>query len=314
MPLPFDGAITRYFEKDAPAAVREAIEQGRKRDILADDSAYPYDRWIPKPDYEAELAALQIELMKAQRWVAETGSRIVMLFEGRDAAGKGGAIRRLTMHTNPRIVRTVALSTPSDRERGQWYFQRYIEHLPGAGEAVLFDRSWYNRGVVEQVFGFCTPAERARFFDQLPGFEETLVREGIHLLKIWLTVSRAEQLRRLLRREADPLRQWKLSRIDVEGLALWDAYTAAIDETFARSHTGAAPWTVIRADDKYRARLQVIRCLLGRLDYDGKDAGVVGHPDPGITGGPALRNTNGKARADGSGGLESNGKRSGGGG
>ncbi len=292
-PLPFDGAISRYFKKKAPKSVRRSIKEGRKRDVLADEDAFPYERWLPNDEYEAELGALQIELMKCQRWIADTGARVVAVFEGRDAAGKGGAIARVTMNTNPRVVRVVALPKPSDRERGQWYFQRYVEHLPGAGEMVLLDRSWYNRGVVEKVFGFCTDDERARFFDQLPGFEQTLVSDGIHFVKFWLTVSRAEQLRRLLRRESDPLRQWKISRIDVDGLKHWDEYTAAIDETFARSHTEAAPWTVVRSDDKYRARLAVIRVLLGMLDYAGKDADVVGLPDPGIVGGPALRNSNG---------------------
>jgi polyphosphate kinase 2 len=293
MPLPFDGAISRYYEKGTPKPVRRAIEEGRKRDILADETAYPYDRWMPKEAYEAELDRLQIELMKCQRWIAESGARVLAIFEGRDAAGKGGAIARITRNTNPRIVQVVALPKPSDRERGQWYFQRYVEHLPSAGEMKLFDRSWYNRGVVEHVFGFCTPAERARFFDQLPGFEATLAGEGIRFVKFWLTVSRAEQLRRMLRRESDPLRQWKISRIDVDGLDRWDAYTAAIDETFSRSHTEAAPWTVVRADDKYRARLAIIRVLLGMLDYPGKDRDAIGPVDPGIDGGPALRNSNG---------------------
>jgi polyphosphate kinase 2 len=294
MTLPFDGAISRYFEKRAPKPVRKAIEDGSKRDILADESAYPYDRWMAKDDYQAEMDRLQIELMKCQRWIVDSGARVLAVFEGRDAAGKGGAIARLTQHTNPRIVQVVALPKPSDRERGQWYFQRYVSHLPSAGEMKLFDRSWYNRGVVEHVFGFCTPEERARFFDQLPGFEATLAREGIHFVKFWLTVSRAEQLRRMLRREADPLRQWKISRIDIDGLDRWETYTDAIDETFAHSHTEVAPWTVVRSDDKYRARLAVIRVLLGMLDYPGKDEGAIGAADPGIVGGPALRNAKGK--------------------
>jgi len=295
-PLPFDGAIRRHYRKRAPQQVRAAIREGKRRDILADESVFPYDRWMPKAEYETELARLQIELMKAQRWIQDSGARVLAIFEGRDAAGKGGAIGRVTMHTNPRIVQVVALPKPSDRERGQWYFQRYVAHLPAAGEMKLFDRSWYNRGVVEHVFGFCTAEERARFFEQLPGFEATLSGDGIRLVKFWLTVSRAEQLRRMLRREADPLRQWKLSRIDVEGLDRWDDYTRAIDETFAHSHTDAAPWTVVRADDKYRARLAVIRVLLGMLDYPGKDAEAIGPLDPGIVGGPVLRNSNGRSK------------------
>ena len=283
---PFEGAVSRFLEEEAPPEVREAIESGGKRDIL--DDSYPYDRWLKKSDYRKELDALQIELVKCQRWLNRSGARLVVVFEGRDGAGKGGAIRRLTMNLNPRIAHIVALSAPSSRERTQWYFQRYVAHLPAAGEMALFDRSWYNRGVIEKVFGFCEPDERERFFEQLPGFESTLVGEGIVLVKLWLNVGRAEQLRRLLRRESDPLRHWKLSRIDVEGLQRWDDYSAAIKETFERSHTDIAPWTVIRADDKYRARLAAIRAVLGPLDYERKDEKLVDRPDPTICGGPEL--------------------------
>ena len=292
-PKPFGGAISLYLARQAPEPVRAAIAAAHKRDVMADDTPYPYDRWMPKKAYSAELTRLQVELMKCQRWVADSGARVVALFEGRDASGKGGAIARVTMHTNPRIVRVVALPRPSDREAGQWYFQRYVAQLPTAGEMVLFDRSWYNRAVVEHVFGFCTDDERARFFQQLPGFEAALVGEGIHLVKFWLTISRAEQLRRMLKRESDPLRQWKISRIDVDSLPLWDAFTAAIDDTFARSHSRTAPWTVIRAEDKYRARLEVLRTLLAGIDYDGKDPDAVGTPDARIVGGPVLRLSNG---------------------
>lgn len=284
--LPFDGAVSRYLAEEAPQDVRDAIEDGKKRDIL--DDSYPYDRWLKKPDYEEELDQLQVELAKCQRWVQDSGARLVVVFEGRDGAGKGGAIRRMTMNLNPRVARVVALSKPSDREQSQWYFQRYVPHLPAAGEITLFDRSWYNRGVIEQVFGFCQPAERERFFGQLPGFESTLVHEGIVLVKLWLNVGRAEQLRRLLAREADPLKQWKLSPIDIQGLARWDEYSAAIAETFQRSHKPIAPWTVIRADDKYRARLAAIRAVLGQLDYAGKDEALVGATDAKICGGPEL--------------------------
>jgi polyphosphate kinase len=285
-PLPFDGAVSRYFAEEAPKAIRTAIEDGSKRDIL--DNSYPYDRWMKKSDYAAHLDALQIELVKCQRWVQDSGARLAVVFEGRDAAGKGGAISRVTQNLNPRIARIVALSKPTERERTQWYFQRYVAHLPAAGEMSLFDRSWYNRGVIENVFGFCTVAERERFFAQLPSFENTLVGEGIVLVKLWLNVGRAEQLRRMLRRESDPLRQWKLSSIDVEGLARWDAYSEAIAETLTGSHTPIAPWTVIRADDKYRARLAAIRVILGALDYTGKDEKLVGKPDPDICGGPEI--------------------------
>ncbi|MCL4187384.1 MAG: polyphosphate kinase 2 [Rhodobacteraceae bacterium] len=286
MELPFDGAISRFYAEAAPAGVRRAVAGGDPDDILS--GSYPYDRWMKKKDYEAALDRLQIELMKFQRWVQETGARVVVVFEGRDAAGKGGAIRRFTLNTNPRVVRIVALPKPTEREAGQWYFQRYVAELPAAGEVVLFDRSWYNRAMVEHVFGFCTPDQRARFFDQLPGFEETLAGEGIRLVKLWLEVGRAEQLRRMLARERDPLKQWKLSRIDVDGLARWDAYSEAVRETFARSHRPAAPWTVILADDKYRARLMAIRSVLAGADYSGKDAAAVGECDPRVCGGPAL--------------------------
>lgn len=283
---PYDGAITRYFEEGAPEAVRKAIEDGGKKDIL--DPGYPYERWMDKDAYEEDLEALQIELAKFQHWIRGTGQRVAVVFEGRDAAGKGGAIKRVRANLNPRVAGVVALSKPTEREAGQWYFQRYVEHLPAKGEMRLFDRSWYNRGVVEHVFGFCTPEERRGFFRQLPEFEQMMVGDGIHLTKIWLNVGRAEQLRRFLAREGDPLKQWKLSRIDVEGLAKWDAYSDAIAETLALSHTITAPWTVVRADDKRRARLAVIRAILSGADYDGKDADLVGAPDPLICGGPEI--------------------------
>ena len=284
MSLPFDGAISRYYEKDAPKAIREAIREGTDKDIL--DPSFPYDRWMKKKDYEDELDALQLELVRLQRDVKETGKRVVVVFEGRDAAGKGGAIQRVRENLNPRGCRVVALSKPSETEAGQWYFQRYIQHLPSAGEIVLFDRSWYNRGVVEKVFGFTTDPDREKFFRQLPEFEDMIVSEGIVFLKLWLNVGRAEQLRRFLARETDPLKQWKLSVIDVEGLAKWDDYSAAIRETLDRSHTASAPWTVVRSDDKYRARLAVIRSILARVDYAGK--GKVALPDPAICGGPDI--------------------------
>lgn len=286
MTLPFDGAISRFYAEEAPAEIRQAIADSDKKDILR--GTYPYDRWMKKSDYEAEIAQLQLELVKLQADIKETGKRVVVVFEGRDAAGKGGAIKRVRENLNPRVVRTVALPKPTEREAGEWYFQRYAAHLPTAGEMVLFDRSWYNRGVVEKVFGFCTEPQRERFFAQLPEFEDMLVNEGIHLVKIWLNVGRAEQLRRFLEREQDPLKQWKLSWIDVEGLKKWDAYSTAIRETFGRSHTAAAPWTVVLADDKYRARLAVIRRILSGLDYVGKDASVAHAPDPDICSGPGI--------------------------
>ena len=284
--LPFEGAITRFYRDRAPDSLRRAIDETPKKDIIP--SGYPYADRMPKEEYERQLTALQIELQKLQRWVKASGARVAVLFEGRDAAGKGGTIKRFRENLNPRVARVVALSKPSDREAGQWYFQRYVEELPSAGEIVLFDRSWYNRGVVEHVFGFCTPEERARFFTQLPGFESTLVDDGIHLFKIWLNVGQAEQLRRFMARERDPLKQWKLSSIDVEGLALWDAYTGAIGETLSRSHMPETPWTVIRADDKRRARIEALRCVLAGIPYEGRDMEAVGLRDAAICGGPEL--------------------------
>ena len=288
MSLPYDGAISRYFEKEAPKPVRDAILSHEGKIVLDDD--YPYADRMDKKDYEDTLDALQLELARFQADVKATGKRVVVVFEGRDAAGKGGAIKRFRENLNPRVARVVALPKPTDRERGQWYFQRYVEQLPTDGEIVLFDRSWYNRGVVEKVFGFCTDPERERFFQQLPAFEAMLQQEGIHLVKLWLNVGRAEQLRRFLDREKDPLKQWKLSTIDVEGLALWDDYTAAIGETLKRSHTIQGPWTVIRADDKRRARIAAIRAVLSQMMYEGKTDKFACDPDPKICGGPELWN------------------------
>ena len=284
--LPFDGAISAFRDADAPDDIRKAIADGDKSDIL--DPNFPYQERMDRKDYERTLAALQVELVKLQAWVKETGARVVIVFEGRDAAGKGGTSKRFRENLNPRVARTVALSKPTEREAGQWYFQRYAAQLPSAGEMVLFDRSWYNRGVVEHVFGFCDIAQRARFFDQLPAFEEMLVHDNVYLFKLWLNVGRAEQLRRFLARESDPLKQWKLSWIDVEGLKRWDAYTAASQDTLDRSNRPEAPWTVIRTDDKRRARLAAIQAVLAQIPYAGKDDNAVGTPDPLIAGGPEI--------------------------
>ena len=286
IPLPLDGLVSAYFNEHAPKDVRDAVREGDKRDILS--GTYPYDRWVKKSDYEDALKPLQRELVKMQHWLGESGTRVVVVFEGRDTAGKSGAINRITEVMNPRQLRVEALPKPTDRQMRQWYFQRYIERLPAGGEMVLFDRSWYNRAVIEHVFGFCTPDQRARFFDQVPDFERLLVADGIVLVKIWLNVSRAEQLRRLLARESDPMRHWKLSRIDIDGLGKWDSYTHAIAETFDRSHTDHAPWTVIRAEDKYRARLAVLQTILGALPYAFKDAKALGQVDDKICGTPDL--------------------------
>jgi len=283
--LPFDGAISQFFHEEAPDKVRDAIKASDGKTILED---YPYDERMDKDDYEETLYRLQIELVKMLAWVREKGERVAVVFEGRDAAGKGGCIKRVREFLNPRAARVVALSKPSDREASSWYFQRYVEQLPAAGEFVMFDRSWYNRAVVEKVFGFATDEQRTHFFQQLPHFEDLLQSDGIHLVKLWLNVGRAEQLRRFLSREEDPLKQWKLSWIDVEGLKKWDDYSEAIRETFNRTHNVASPWVVIRSDDKRRARLAAIRSILSQLDYDGKDRKLVSAPDRLISGGPEI--------------------------
>jgi polyphosphate kinase 2 len=286
MHQPYGGAISAYFETDAPDHVRDAIREADGGCVL--DGNYPYDKRLKKKPYKSDLLALQTELVKLQRWARATGARVAILFEGRDAAGKGGTIGRFREHLNPRGARLVALPKPSDTEATQWYFQRYVDHLPAGGEIVFYDRSWYNRAVIEHVFGFCTPQERAYFFDQAPDFERMLVSEGIHLFKFWLNVGRAEQLRRFLARESDPLKQWKLSSIDVEGVMRWDDYSAAIAETLDLTHADLAPWTVVRSDDKRRARLAAIRHVLAALPYAEKDPDAVGTPDPAILGGPEI--------------------------
>jgi len=288
MELPFDGAITKFYTEAAPEEIRAAIAEADRKDIVTD--GYPYDRWMKKADYKDRLESLQLELVKLQADVKATGKRIVIVFEGRDAAGKGGTIKRFRENLNPRVARVVALPKPNDREVGEWYFQRYVRQLPTAGEIVMFDRSWYNRAVVEKVFDFCTGDQRAAFFRQLPEFEDMLADEGIHFFKIWLNVGRAEQLRRFLAREQNPLKQWKLSWIDVEGLNRWDAYTAAIRETFEISHRPETPWTVIRSDDKYRARIAALETVLSAIDYAGKRADIATPPNPKIAGGPDIWN------------------------
>jgi polyphosphate kinase len=287
MTLPFDGAISRYFREGAPAAIRKAIEKAGKDEVLA--KSYPYREEMKGKDYDQLLHGLQIQLARLQADVKATGKRMVIVFEGRDAAGKGGTIEAMRMNMNPRAASIVALSKPSDREAAQWYFQRYVDWLPAKGEMALFDRSWYNRAMIEHVFGFCKPEERAKFFRQLPDFERMLVDEGIMVIKFWLEVGRAEQLRRFLAREADPLKQWKLSSIDVDGLPKWDEYSAAINETMKKSHFKHAPWTVILSDDKKRARIAAIQTVLSAVDYVGKDKDVIGRIDGTICGGPSLR-------------------------
>ncbi|MGC1494653.1 MAG: polyphosphate kinase 2 [Sulfitobacter sp.] len=286
MDLPFDGAISAFFENDAPKDIRDALRRADKGDILT--PSYPHPEKLARKRYEKDYEKLQIELVKLQSWVRDSGTRIAMVFEGRDAAGKGGTIGRFRENLNPRAARVVALSKPTETEQGEWYFQRYIKHLPSAGEMVFFDRSWYNRGVVEPVFGFCTDVQREHFFKQVNPFEAMLVEDGIHVFKFWLNVGRAEQLGRMLARERDPLKQWKLSSIDVKGLSKWDAYSTAIKDTLTRSHTDAAPWTIIRSDDKRRARLNAIRTVLHAFDYPQKDTKAIGKIDTSICGGPDI--------------------------
>jgi polyphosphate kinase len=252
------------------------------------EGAYPYRNLMSRRNYERQKYRLQVELLKLQAWVKESGQRVVILFEGRDAAGKGGAIKRFMEHLNPRGARVVALEKPSEVERGQWYFQRYVEHLPTRGEIVMFDRSWYNRAGVERVMGFCTDAEYDEFLRQVPEFERQLVRSGVHLFKFWFSVSRAEQRRRFKERKAHPLKQWKLSPIDMASLDKWEDYTRAKEAMFVHCDTSDAQWTVIKSDCKKRARLNALRYLLSRLPYANKDAARVGAVDPLIVGRPSL--------------------------
>ena len=248
---------------------------------------YPYAARLSREEYDHEKRLLQVELLKLQYWIQDTGRRLVVIFEGRDAAGKGSTIKRFMEHLNPRTARVVALTVPSERERWQWYFQRYVEHLPTAGEVVFFDRSWYNRAGVEKVMGFCTEEEHETFLRQVPQFERLLVDEGISLTKFWFSVTPSEQHTRFAIRQIDPVRQWKLSPTDIALLDKWDAYTSAKVTMFERTHTPEAPWTVIKSNDKKRARLAAMRSLLVGIDYDRKDPGVVGQPDPLIAGAPA---------------------------
>jgi polyphosphate kinase 2 len=261
-----------------PDAIRHAFETGD----------YPYSTKVKEKAYLERMLPLQAELLKAQNWVKQTGEKIVMLFEGRDAAGKGGTIKRFMEHLNPRGARIVALEKPTERERSQWYFQRYITHLPAAGEMVFLDRSWYNRAGVERVMGFCSPTEYLEFMRQCPEVERMLVRAGTRLYKYWFSVTREEQRRRFFARETDPLKQWKLSPIDKASLDKWDDYTEAKEAMFFNTDTADAPWTIIKSDDKKRARLNCMLHFLSSLPYDNKDHRVVTGPDPLIVGSSSL--------------------------
>ncbi len=245
---------------------------------------YPYDTKLSRRAYEREKRRLQIELLKLQLWVKDTGQKVLIIFEGRDAAGKGGAIKRFNEHLNPRGARIVALEKPTDEERSQWYFQRYIAHLPSGGEIVMMDRSWYNRAGVERVMGYCTPQQYLEFMREAPSLERMLVNSGIHLVKFWFSVGREEQLSRFANRETDPVRQWKLSPTDLASLDKWDEYTEAKEAMFFYTDTADAPWTVVKSNDKKRARLEAMRHVLNTLDYPNKNPRVVRAPDPLIVG------------------------------
>lgn len=255
-------------------AIRRAFETGE----------YPYKRKLRRKIYETHKAELQIELLKVQEWVKATGQKVVIIFEGRDGAGKGGTIKRFMEHLNPRGSRVIALEKPTNRERSQWYFQRYLSHLPAAGEMVLFDRSWYNRAGVERVMGFCSANEYLEFMRECPALERMMVRSGVHLFKYWFSVTQDEQMTRFHSREREPLKRWKLSPIDRESLGKWDDYTEAKESMFFYTDTADAPWTIIKSDDKKRARLNCMQHFLSSLPYPEKDRHVVHGPDPLIVG------------------------------
>ncbi|WP_254430284.1 MULTISPECIES: polyphosphate kinase 2 [Ruegeria] len=263
---------------DTEAPTREKIRQA------FESGEYPYRSKLSRAAYEKQKAQLQAELLKVQLWAQETGQKFVLLFEGRDAAGKGGTIKRFMEHLNPRQARVVALNKPTWEEKGQWYYQRYIQELPTVGEMVFYDRSWYNRAGVERVMGFCTPNEYLEFMRQTPELERMMVRSGIQLYKYWFSVTRDEQLRRFKSRETDPLKQWKLSPIDKASLDKWDDYTEAKEAMFFYTDTADAPWTIVKSNDKKRARLNCMRHFLSTLDYPDKDHDIVGQPDPLIVG------------------------------
>ena len=280
-------ALKTILSDIADPPVANAAASANPDEELADDwreGGYPYKQLMLRKNYERQKYRLQVELLKLQAWVKETGQRVVILFEGRDAAGKGGTIKRFMEHLNPRGARVVALEKPSEREQGQWYFQRYVEHLPTRGEIVMFDRSWYNRAGVERVMGFCSEDEYQEFVRQVPEFERHLVRSGVHLIKFWFSVSRDEQRRRFREREAHPLKQWKLSPIDKASLDKWDEYTKAKEAMFFATDTADSPWTVIKSDCKKRARINAMRYVLHKLPYDRKEIARIGKIDPLLVG------------------------------
>ncbi|WP_329792327.1 polyphosphate kinase 2 [Lentzea sp. DG1S-22] len=272
------------YTAEFPDADEPVLRRADGSEVLTWQENYPFTERMGRPEYERQKRLLQIELLKLQYWVTETGQRLVVLFEGRDAAGKGGTIKRFTEHLDPRGARTVALGKPSERERGEWYFQRYVRELPTAGEIVLFDRSWYNRAGVEHVMGYCTQEEYDRFMRQVPEFERMLVDDGILLVKLWFSVSRNEQRTRFVIRQIDPVRQWKLSPNDIKSLDRWDDYTEAKVAMLRATDTEIAPWTVVKSNDKKRARIEAMRSVLSRFDYTDKDEEAIGTPDVRIVG------------------------------
>jgi polyphosphate kinase 2 len=283
---PEDATVLRnaLLKKSPPMGARRQVGPDA---ALADDwreGGYPYRNLMSRKSYEKEKYQLQVELLKLQAWVRKSQEKLIILFEGRDAAGKGGTIKRFMEHLNPRGARVVALEKPNDVERGQWYFQRYVQHLPTAGEISLFDRSWYNRAGVERVMGFCDQDEYAEFMRQVPEFERNLVRSGMHLIKFWFSVSREEQRRRFKERKAHPLKQWKLSPVDLASLDKWEEYTQAKESMFFYSDTYDAPWTVVKSDCKKRARLNAMRYVLHTIPYDNRDLNRIGPVDPLLVG------------------------------
>ena len=270
------------IDQAVPKAIFSRVAKAKKRDILGWE--YPHKKKLERDEYEAKKLDLQIELLKMERWIKDKGKKVVMLFEGRDAGGKGGTIKRFTEHMNPRGARVVALEKPDRTELGQWYFQRYIQHLPTDGEIVFFDRSWYNRAVVEPVMGFCTPAETRLFLKHAPILEKMLIENGFIIYKFWFSVSRPEQFRRFKSREEDKLKQWKLSPVDLQSLNKWNDYSRSIDKMFEYTDTPESPWLVVRSDDKKRARLNCIMHVLHTLPYPGKNTKVVRAPEPRILG------------------------------
>lgn len=283
---PDDAAMLRQVMQQDSAANSERRSVNPDTELAPDwrDGEYPYKNLLSRKSYEQQKYHLQVELLKVQAWVKAAKQKVVILFEGRDAAGKGGAIKRFMEHLNPRGARVVALEKPSEVERGQWYFQRYVQHLPTAGEIVMMDRSWYNRAGVERVMEFCTDDEYREFMRQAPEFERNLVRSGVNLVKFWFSVSQAEQRRRFEERKAHPLKQWKLSPVDLSSLDKWDAYTKAKETMFFNTDTADAPWTVIKSNCKKRARLNAMRYVLHRLPYTNKDIDAIGPLDPLLVG------------------------------